>query len=269
MPYGAVPLAPPRATDPGARDKNAEAALTVMEMITAALWFVAVLVVLPLTLFGVIHYIIIDIFIFLAASASLYLVYVYGMDVKTCCCCFSVTGGTRLLALTQLIPMLFILAVEASNIFVGTMRGSGFVAVNWATQLFGSFAIFLGLPFVVAGLVGTVTRSPSLVKLFLYYETAYFVLGMCFSAAVMYKGPDVCAYYAVLGAAKCGEARLVELGMLVFDLVFQIYVIWVVRSCVHELQGGMDKGFATLLAGHQLGPREHYGHLEFARSYYK
>jgi hypothetical protein len=268
MPYGAVPLPSARATDPGARDKTAEAALTVMEMIAGALWFVAILVVLPLTLFGVIHYVMIDIFIFLAASASLYLVYVYGMDLKTCCFCFSITGGTRLLALVQLIPMLFVLAVEASNIFVGTMRGRGFVALNWAGQLFGSFAIFVGLPFVVAGFVGTVNRSPSLVKIFLWYEVAYFVLGMFFSAAVMYKGPDVCTYYEVLGAEKCGEARLAELGVLVSDLVFQIYVIWVIRSCVHELQGGMDKGFATLLAGHHLGPRDHYGQLEFARSYY-
>jgi hypothetical protein len=268
MPYGAVPLPPARATNPGAKDGSAEAALTVMEMIAAALWFVALLVVLPLTLFGVIHYVIIDIFIFIAASASLYLVYVYGMDLKSCCYCFSITGGTRLVALTQLIPMLFVLSVEASNIFVGTMRGRGFVALNWATQLFGSFAIFLGLPFVVAGFVGSVTRSPSLVKIFLWYETAYFVLGILFSGAAMYKGPDVCAYYEVLGAAKCGEARLAELGILVFDLVYQIYIIWVIRSCVHELQGGMDKGFATLLAGHRLGPRDDYGQLEYARSYY-
>jgi hypothetical protein len=265
MPYGAVPLPPARATNPGAKDGGEQAALAIMEMIAMALWFVALIVVLPLTLFGVIHYMMIDIFIFLAASASLYLVYVYGMDLKTCCCCFSIIGGTRLVAILQLIPMLFVLAVEASNIFVGTMRGRGFVALNWASQLLGSFAVFLGLPFVVAGFVGTVMRSPALVKLFLWYSVAYLLLGMCFSGAVMYKGPDICGYYEVLGAAKCGEARLAELGVLTFDLVFQIYVIWVIRSCVHELQGGMDKGFATLMTGHRLGPRDNYDHLDFSR----
>ena len=48
-------------------------------------------------------------------------------------------------------------------------------------------------------------------------------------AAAMYKGPDICAYYAILGAAKCGEARLAELGVMAFDLSFQVYCIWVVR----------------------------------------
>jgi hypothetical protein len=236
-----------------------EATLAILKMVALALWVVALFVVLPLTLFGVIHYVLIDVFIFIAAGTSLYLVYVYGTTLNSFLGCFSVVWGTRIICLSQLIPMLFFMGIEGSNIFVGTMRGSGFVAVNWAAQLFGSFVVFLGFPFVVAGFIGTVTKSPPLLQLFVWYQVAYMLFSICFSAAIMYKGPDVCEYYHVLGAGNCGLARLTELGVLLLDLVWQTYIIWVVRSCMQQFQGGFSKGFSTLLVGEHLAPRDHYG----------
>lgn len=229
--YGAVPLPSGKATNPWAKDPYDSYLLWVGQAFVLFLWIVALCVVLPLTLLGVMHYVLIDLFLFAAAASSLYLVYVYGTTLNSCCCLFSVTGGTQLLCLVQLIPMLFYVAVETNNIFVAVFRGQGFVAMTWLTQLLGSFGVLVGLPFVVAGLYG------------------YFFLSLALMAAAMYKGPDICAYYAILGAAKCGEARLAELGVMAFDLSFQVYCIWVVKSCLEYLQGNMDGGFGILLAG--------------------
>ena len=74
---------------------------------------------------------------------------------------FSTTGGTTLLAVGQLIAMMFFVAVETNNVFVAAMRGHGsgragctapvkparrFVVLTWFWQLVGSFAVILGLP---------------------------------------------------------------------------------------------------------------------------
>jgi len=247
--YGAVPLPSEKATNPWAKDPYDSYLLWVGQAFVLFLWIVALCVVLPLTLLGVMHYVLIDLFLFAAAASSLYLVYVYGTTLNSCCCLFSVTGGTQLLCLVQLIPMLFYVAVETNNIFVAVFRGHGFVATTWFTQLLGSFGVLVGLPFVVAGLYGASYKYPTLVKVFLFYLVGYFFLSLGLMAAAMYKGPDICAYYAILGAAKCGQARLTELGVMAFDLSFQIYCIWVVKSCVEYLQGNMDGGFGILLAG--------------------
>merc|ERR1719181_710177 len=194
--YGAVPLPTEKATNPWAGDPLDPVIVVVVKVFVLLLWIVALFVVLPLTLLGVIHYVIIDLFIFAAALTSLYLVYVYGTTLHSCCCLFSVTGGTQLMALAQFFPMLFFVAVETNNVFVSILRGHGFVALNWALQLLGSFCVLLGLPFVVAGLYGACYKSPTMVRIFLSYLVGYFFLSLILMAAQMYKGPDICTYYA-------------------------------------------------------------------------
>lgn len=245
--YGSLGLPPKRALDPYGQDPLAQVFLWGLQTFVYALWIVSFCVVLPMSLFGIIHYMLIDVFLLLASASTFVLIYMYGHTLSTACCCFSVGGGTRLIAALQLSGMAFYLAIESSNIFVSLARGTGFVAVQWAYQLLSAVFIFAGIPFACAGLYGTLYRSEQAVRVFQWWLVFLFVVSVGIGVGNMYKGEDVCAYYLLRGAAECGHARLVELGALLVDFAWQLYCIWIVKSYVEEMQGSKYAGFEVLL----------------------
>lgn len=205
--------------------------------------------------------------------------------------CFSLRFGTQLILFYTLIQNIYSLSSAARNI-IFSLPSYGY-GTSTATQLFSAGWNLFGLPFILLGIWAVQTRNGAVLRLFLYYLQASFLVDAFFLADVFFV-KDACAHLddhiGATSAGKghlhgdplwgvplsqhqsavskqdrafaCGVARGTSTLVCCLLLVLMAYLVYIVWSYITELLHGGSAGTISRLMTWQEQEEREWGKLK-------
>jgi len=178
-------------------------------------------------------------------------------------CIFSVRFGTQTILLYSLVQAIFTLCMSASSVIMNTPTYG--YATSSGSQLFAAFWSLAGLPLILFGIWGCQARNGNVLRLFLYYLAASFLVDVYYSVNV-FLIKDSCKHLEEANTVRrdflgerpsvtkegrafaCGVAQGTSYLFFTLLLVLMAYCIYIVWSHVKELtEGGSGTAIAKLM----------------------